>query len=84
MTTPDIGEAARLAYAAGVDPIAWAEAEVCALVGVHRELVKLNTDMGIEPGGDLSDSAMSRRILGLLLNAGWKFPVPLTDPLEGL
>jgi hypothetical protein len=74
MTTPDIGEAARIAYAAGVDPIAWAEAEVCALIGIHIELVKLNIDMGIDPGADLSVGAMSRRILGLLLNAGWTAP----------
>jgi hypothetical protein len=83
MTTSDIGEAASLAYAAGIDPIAWAEAEICALIGVHRELVKLNADMGIEPGGDLSDGAMSRRILGMLMNAGWSVPAA-NDPLEGL
>lgn len=83
MTTSDIGEAARIAYAAGIDPIAWAEAEVRALIGVHRELTKLNTDMGIEPGGDLSDGAMSRRIIGLLLNAAWVAPAA-NDPLEGL
>ena len=83
MTTPDIGEPARLAYAAGIDPIAWAEHEITALIGVHRELVKLNTDMGVEPGGDLSDGAMSRRILGLLMNAGWSVATA-NDPMEGL
>ena len=80
MTTPDIGEAARMAYAAGIDPITWAEAEVCALIGVHAELVKLNTDMGVDPGGDLSAGAMSRRILGLLLNAGWQVPGGIEIP----
>lgn len=74
MTTSDIGEAARLAYAAGIDPIDWAEGEITALIGVHRELVKLNVDMGVEPGGDLSDGAMARRIIGLLMNAGWLVP----------
>lgn len=83
MTTPDIGEAARIAYAAGIDPIAWAETEITALIGVHAELVKLNTDMGMEPGGDLSAGAMSRRILGLLLNAAWVAPTT-NDPLEEL
>ena len=74
MTTSDIGEPARLAYAAGIDPIAWAEAEICALIGVHAELIKLNLDMGVDPGGDLSVGAMTRRILGLLLNSGWSAP----------
>ena len=83
MTTSDIGEAARLAYAAGVDPIAWAEAEICALIGIHAELVKLNIDMGVEPGEDLSAGAMTRRILGLLMNAGWTAPAA-NDLLEGL
>ena len=83
MTTSDIGEAARLAYAAGVDPIAWAEAEICALIGIHAELVKLNIDMGVEPGEDLSAGAMTRRILGLLLNSGWSAPAA-NDLMEGL
>jgi len=81
--TADICETARLAYAAGVDPVAWAEVEVCALIGVHRELVKLNSDMGVEAGGDLSDGAMARRVLGLLLNAGWVAPAA-ANRLEGL
>ena len=83
MTTSDIGEPARLAYAAGVDPIAWAETEICALIGVHAELIKLNLDMGVDPGGDLSMGAMTRRILGLLLNSGWSAPAA-SDLLEGL
>ena len=72
MTTSDIGEAARIAYAAGIDPVSWAEGEIAALIAVHVELVRLNLDLGVEPGGDLSMGAMTRRILGLLLNGGWK------------
>lgn len=78
MTTSDIGEAARLAYAAGIDPIAWAEGEITALIAAHRELAPLHGR-----AGDLSDGAMSRRILGLLLNADWTAPTT-SDPLEGL
>ena len=83
MTTSDIGEPARLAYAAGIDPIAWAEAEICALISVHAELIKLNLDMGVDPGGDLSVGAMTRRVLGMLLNSGWSAPAA-NDLLEGL
>ena len=78
MTTSDIGEAARIAYAAGIDPVSWAEGEICGLIGVHVELVRLNLDLGVEPGGDLSIGAMTRRILGLLLNGGWKPPAATT------
>ena len=83
MTTSDIGEAARIAYAAGIDPVSWAEGEIAALIAVHVELVRLNIDLGVEPGGDLSIGAMTRRILGLLLNGGWK-PPAANNPLEGL
>ena len=83
MTTSDIGEAARIAYAAGIDPVSWAEGEICGLIGVHVELVRLNIDLGLKPDGDLSVGAMSRRILGLLLNSGWSAPA-VRDPLEGL
>ena len=83
MTASDIGEPARIAYAAGVDPIAWAEAEICALIHIHAELIKLNLDMGVDPGGDLSVGAMTRRVLGLLLNSGWSAPAA-NDLMEGL
>jgi hypothetical protein len=83
MTASDIGEAAQLAYAAGIDPVSYAEHEITALITVHRQMARVCVAMGAAPDGDLSESAMSRRILGLLLNAGWLLPAEY-DPMEGL
>ena len=79
----DIGEAARIAYAAGIDSISYAEHEITALITVHRQLARVSAAMGAAPDGDLSEGAMSRRIVGLVLNAGWSPPAE-HDPLEGL
>jgi hypothetical protein len=78
-----IGEAAQLAYAAGIDPVSYAEGEITTLIAVHRQLAAHCAAAGLTPDGDLSEGAMSRRILGLLLNADWKPPV-VNDPMEGL
>ena len=83
MTAPDIGEAARLAYDAGIDPVSYAEHEITALIGVHRQLAGHCAAAGLAPDGDLSEGAMSCRILGLLLSAGWS-PPPANNPLAGL
>jgi hypothetical protein len=78
-----IGEAARLAYDAGIDPVSYAEHEITALIGIHRQLAGHCAALGLAPDGDLSEGAMSCRIIGLLLNAGWLLPAEY-DPLEGL
>ena len=83
MTASDIGEAAQLAYAAGIDPVSYAEHEITALITVHRQMARVCVAMGAAPDGDLSESAMSRRILGLLLNAGWSAPTA-NNSLAGL
>jgi hypothetical protein len=78
-----IGEAAQLAYAAGIDPVSYAEGEITTLIAVHRQLAAHCAAAGLTPDGDLSEGAMSRRIIGLMLNAGWRIPAGY-DPLEGL
>jgi hypothetical protein len=83
VTASDIGEAARIAYAAGIDPVSYAEGEITALIGIHRQLAGHCAAAGLTPDGDLSEGAMSRRILGLLMNADWK-PPAANDPLEEL
>jgi hypothetical protein len=71
----DICERARIAYNAGIDPIDYAEAELTALIGVHLSLASMCADLGVNaPAGALTTGAMSRRILGSLLDAGWKAP----------
>ncbi len=71
----DICEHARIAYNAGIDPIDYAEAELTNLIGVHLNLASLYADLEVDPpGGTLTVGAMSRRILGSLLDAGWMPP----------
>lgn len=71
----DICERARIAYGCGVDPLDYAEAELMTLIGVHLGLARLYADLAVPvPEGTLSVGAMSRRILGSLLDAGWKAP----------
>jgi hypothetical protein len=69
-----ISESARLAYAAGVDPVDWAEGEVTCLFKAHITAGMLLLGAGEVPGPGLSLEAMARRVLGLLLNAGWTAP----------
>ena len=68
----DICERARIAYGCGVNPIDYAEAELNTLIGVHLNLASLCDDLEVDPpAGMLTVGAMSRRILGSLLDAGW-------------
>jgi hypothetical protein len=79
MTASDISEPARLAYAAGVEPLDFAEAEISSLIMAHfAAAVRATFDPGPHP--DLSNAAMSRRIIGLLLGAGWLPPGGLEIP----
>ena len=79
MTTSDIGEAARLAYAAGIDPIDHAEAEIALLIKAHFADAEAH-GTGLCSGSHLTIAAMSRRIAGLLLDAGWQVPGGIEIP----
>jgi len=71
----DICERARIAYDLGIDPIDYAETELTTLIGVHLSLASVCADLGVDaPVGTLTTGAMSRRILGSLLDAGWTPP----------
>jgi hypothetical protein len=70
--TSDISAIARISYEAGVAPIDYAMAIVSLLVDSHAAYPDLDTD------------AITCRILGELLNAGWVMPVwPIPEPGEG-
>ena len=71
----DICERARIAYDCGVNPIDYAETELTTLIGVHLGLAAVCADLGVDaPPGSLTTGAMSRRILGNLMDAGWTPP----------
>ena len=71
----DICERARIAYNAGIDPIDYAETELSTLIGVHLGLASVCADLGVSaPVGTLTVGALSRRVLGSLLDAGWTAP----------
>lgn len=71
----DICERARIAYDCGISPIDYAEAELTVLIGVHLGLASVCADLGVTaPAGTLTTGAMSRRILGAILDAGWTPP----------
>lgn len=75
MTTSDICERARIAYDLGIDPVDYAETELSVLIGVHLGLAAVCADLDVTaPEGTLTVGAMSRRILGSLLDAGWVPP----------
>lgn len=75
--TDDINGLAKVAYEAGVDPLLWAEKLVGELIDVHLEvMVAREADPKAFPGFpiELTLGALSRRILGDLLDAGWTPP----------
>lgn len=76
----DIDAVARIAYETGIDPDAYAEGEITALINAHfAAALKAVAEPGPHP--DYSTPAMARRILGTLLNIGWEMPVwPIPEP----
>ena len=75
----DLGVLAQIAYAAGIDPIDFAEEQVAILIGIHA------VEAGADPGVFLSPEliAFACRVLGVLFEAGWKAPeVPGAEALE--
>jgi len=79
MTTSDICERARIAYDLGIDPIDYAETEVALLIKAHFADAEA-AGTGLCSGSHLTIAAMSRRILGLLLNSDWQAPARWTPP----
>ncbi len=64
MTAPDIDLLARTAYETGIDPIDYAAANV----------IQAHVDVWLSCWDTQSTAALSRRILGDLLDAGWRPP----------
>ena len=75
----DICERARIAYNAGIDPIDHAEHEITLLIKAHFADAEAN-GTGLCSGSLLTIAAMSRRIAGLLLDAGWQVPGGIEIP----
>jgi hypothetical protein len=76
----DISETARLAYNAGISPVDYAERELENLLVTHTQIAQFCLRHRVAPAADLSAAALSRRILGLLLNAGWTLPGGIDIP----
>lgn len=70
MTTPDIGILAATAYETGIDPITYATVNV-----IEAHVVVHLADRGVLCTDSTSAiQALSRRILGDLMDAGWTPP----------
>ena len=80
----DISELARISYDAGIDPIDYAEGEILTLIEAHANVaVARILNPASLPGYPLkvTPEALTRRILGVLLDAGWTAPVwPIPEP----
>jgi hypothetical protein len=76
-----ISESAEIAYAAGIDPIGFAETEIASLLQAHFACaVRVAFTPGPHP--DLTSGAIARRLIGLLLNCGWTAPGNAHEPAE--
>lgn len=80
----DIDHLALYAYHRGIDPMKWAEDHITTMIDFHQQVIAARaTDHGIAFPGypiDLTVDALTCRILGELLDAGWTCP----DPAEVL
>ena len=76
----DISAPARTAYETGTSPVAYAIAEITAVINAHRVVARrAATEPGPHP--DVSPQAMACRIVGVILNAGFEMPVwPIPEP----
>lgn len=77
----DIAESARIAYAAGITPLDYAEHEIALLIRAHFTDAEA-AGTGLCSGSHLTIAAMSRRIQGWLLAAGWEVPGGIEIPGE--
>lgn len=69
--------AARFAYRCGADPLTHAEGRVATLIAVNLQVIGARfSDPAAFPiySQDTSIPALSRRILGLMLDIGWTPP----------
>lgn len=75
--TDDIDALARILYESGIDPIDYAEGQILLLMEAHGRVMLART---LHPaafpgfGIELTPEALARRIIGDLMNAGWKPP----------
>ena len=73
--TDDISTLARIAYDAGINPIDYAEEQVTLLIAVFQTLSEAGDEFGAAVTTcELTAPSLARRILGNLLDAGWKTP----------
>lgn len=82
MTTPDITESARIAYEAGITPLDYAEHEIAVLLDAHAKTAAFCARNGYQQLVDTSPPVVSRRVIGLLLAAGWEVPGGIEIPEE--
>lgn len=82
MSTLDLSESARIAYAAGITPLDYAEHEIAVLLDAHATTAAFCARNGFAPVVDTSPDVVSRRVIGLLLAAGWEVPGGIEIPEE--
>jgi hypothetical protein len=83
MSYNDIDFLARHAYGLGIDPVDYAEGYVTSAIDVHLNVAASRfEDPATFPGYclDLTTGALARRIVGILLDAGWTPPEIVKDP----
>jgi hypothetical protein len=77
----DISEFARLAYAAGITPLDYAEDQVSTLIAAHLAAAE-ETGTALRPESHTAIATMSRHITAAFLNAGWAMPGNAHEPAE--
>jgi hypothetical protein len=77
-----ISEPARLAYAAGITPLDYAEHEIAVLLDAHATAAAFCARNGYAPVVDTSPAVVSRRVIGWFLAAGWEVPGGIEIPGE--
>ncbi len=79
----DIDTLAKWAYARGTDPVEYAEGYVTSAIEVHLAVAESRAeDPSTFPGYclEMTVNALARRIVGILLDAGWQAPELIRDP----
>lgn len=73
-----IGEQARIAYQLGVSPVGYAEHILGEVFKVHLRLVQeiagAGPEVALRVTGEMSLAELSRRLVALLMDAGWTPP----------
>jgi hypothetical protein len=77
--TDDIAFLARIAYGSGIDPITYAAEHVIqSHVEIFLAVREVGAELGVAAARDTG--ALSRRILGDLMDAGWTPPALTPEP----